>query len=388
MHRRYLAALIGAALLCAVLPATASAKLKIGVTDYAQQIRNPSFFWGNVNKYKMTIVRTQISWKDIARHRPKNPADPNDPAYDWRQLDKNVRDGAKTWYKGAGNKPFTGTVIYNIWGTPSWAKKYKTGKVLYVPVPNTTDFRNFVRALVARYSGKFTPTSAPPGAIPLPRITHWEIWNEPNNALGLARPSKTDKRGKPAGAGAYRTLLNTAFNAIHRGDPPGGPKAVVIGGAVGGRTGINHVAFYSSLKKLHAKMDAISLHPYSIVAKWGPTDGAPGRGYLQPYYRLGNLNRFIGFVRGWRGSKFPIFITEIGWQVGPRNTLTEVTAKNQGTFLRQAVAKLKKYPQIQGMTWYLLRDERTRSGWQSGTYTYRGKHPRKFMNAAWKAVLH
>ena len=382
MHRRYLAALIGAALVGAASPATASANLKIGVTDIAQQNRNPKFFWDNVKHYKMGIIRTQISWKDIARRRPKNPADPNDSAYNWRVLDRNVRNGA-AWSTLTG-----GTVIYNIWGTPSWAKKYKTGKVLYVPVPNTTDFRNFVRALVARYDGTFIPNSAPTTAIPFPRITHWEIWNEPNNALGLARPSKLDKRGKPAGAGAYKTLLNTAYNAIHAGDPAGGPKAVVIGGAVGGRTGINHVAFYSSLKKLHAKMDAISLHPYSLVAKWGPTDGAPGRGYLQPYYRLGNFNRFIGFVKGWRGAKFPIFITEIGWQVGPRNTLTEVTAKNQGTFLKQAVTKLKKYPQVQGMTWYLLRDERTRSGWQSGTYTYHGKHPRKFMNSAWKAVLH
>ncbi len=382
MHRRYLAALIGAVLVCAALPATASAKLKIGVTDIAQQNRSPAFFWGNVKHYKMGIIRTQISWKDIARRRPKSPADPNDPAYNWRALDKNVREGA-AWSALTG-----GTVIYNIWGTPSWARKYKTGNVLYVPVPNTTDFRNFVRALVARYNGAFVPDAAPSGALPFPRITHWEIWNEPNNALGLARPSKLDKRGKPAGAGAYKTLLNTAYNAIHAGDPSGGPKAIVIGGAVGGRTGINHVAFYSSLKKLHAKMDAISLHPYSLVAKWGTTDGAPGRGYLQPYYRLGNFNRFIGFVKGWRGSKFPVYITEVGWQVGPRNTLTEVTAKNQGTFLKQAVTKLKKYPQVQGMTWYLLRDERTRSGWQSGTFTYHGKNPRKFMNSAWKAVLH
>ena len=102
----------------------------------------------------------------------------------------------------------------------------------------------------------------------------------------------------------------------------------------------------------------------------------------------GNFKRFVGFVKGWRGSKFPIYITEMGWQVGKRNTLTEVTAKNQGTFFKQGVAKLKKYPQVQGVTWYLLRDERTKAGWQSGTYTYHGKTPRKYMNSAWKAMLH
>jgi hypothetical protein len=385
MRRRYLAALCGAAIVCGAMPATASAKLKIGVTDIAQQNRSPAFFWQNVKKYKMSIIRTQVSWKDIARHKPKNPEDPNDPAYNWRTLDKNVRDGA-AWATLTG-----GTVIYNVWGTPRWAQKYKRN-VLFVAVPNTTAFRQFMRAVAKRYSGTFTPNNASVTALPLPRIRYYEIWNEPNNALGLAKPSSKEKRGVPAGASAYRALLNTAFNVLHdpRFEPASGPKNVVIGGAVGGRTGINHVKFYSALKKQHARMDAISVHPYSLVPKWGPSDGAPGKGYLQPYYRLGNFNRFVGFVRGWRGKKFPIYVTEIGWQVNPPDKRLGVSPKQQGSFLKQAVSKLKKYPQVAGMTWYLLRDERTMAGWQSGTYSNRGsaKRPRKYMNLAWKAVLH
>jgi hypothetical protein len=383
MQRRYLAVLCGAAIVSGALPATASAKLKIGVTDIAQQNRAPVFFWNNVKKYHMTIIRTQISWKDIARHKPRNAADPNDPAYNWRVLDKNVRDGA------AWSTLTKGTVIYNVWGTPNWARKYKRS-VLFVPVPSTTAFRQFMTALVKRYSGTFTPDNAPITALPLPRIRYWEIWNEPNNALGLAKPSSKEPRGVPAGAAAYVTLLNSAYSVIHKGDPKSGSKAVVIGGAVGGRTGINHVKFYSDLKKRRAKMDAISLHPYSLVPKWGPSDGAPGKGYLQPYYRLGNFDRFVKFVRGWKGKKFPIYATELGWQVNPPDKRLGVSLKQQGAFLRQAAARLKQFPQVAGMTWYLLRDERTISGWQSGTYSYRGRptKPRTYMHRAWRALLH
>jgi hypothetical protein len=259
------------------------------------------------------------------------------------------------------------------------------GKVAYVPVPNTTYFRQFMRALAKRYNGTFIPAGSPAGTKPLPRITHWEIWNEPNNALGLAKPNSKKKAGVPAGAKAYRTLLSTAYNAIHAQDQTGKPRAVVIGGAVGGRTGVDHVTFYRQLKGLKAPMDAISVHPYSIVPAWGPSDGAPGKGYLQPFYRLGNFNRFISFVKGWKGSKFPIWITEIGWQVNPPEKRLGVSSRKQMQFYQGTVAKLKKYSQVQGMTWYLLRDESDLAGWQSGFLTYPKSHKSK-KRLIWNAV--
>ena len=41
---------------------------------------------------------------------------------------------------------------------------------------------------------------------------------------------------------------------------------------------------------------------------------------------------------------------------------------------KQTVAKLRKYSQVQGMTWYLLRDESDLAGWQSGFLTYPKSH--------------
>lgn len=381
MHRRYMAALVAAAIACGVMPAAASATLKLGVTDATMQNRDPVQFWANVRALKMNVIRSQIGWAHIAAHKPKDPENPNDPAYNWKQLDKNVKDGA------AWSQAVKGTVIYNVWGTAKWAHLYKR-RVAFVPVPNTTYFRQFMRALAKRYNGTFIPAGSPAGTKPLPRITHWEIWNEPNNALGLAKPGGKTNNGQPAGAKAYRTILSTAYNAIHAQDQLGKPKAVVIGGAVGGRTGIDHVTFYNALKKLKAPMDAISVHPYSIVPSWGTTDGAPGRGYLQPYYRLGNFNRFLSFVRGWKGSKFPIWVTEIGWQVNPPEKRLGVSSRKQALFFKQTVSKLRKIPQVQGMTWYMLRDEVSLAGWQSGLLTYPKSHKsrKRMIWFTWRAL--
>ena len=366
MHRRYLAALVVAAIACGVLPAAASAKLKLGITSIALQNRDPGLFYGNVNTLKMSVIRTQINWKNIAAHKPKGgAADPNNPAYNWAALDKIVKDSS-AWATKA-----KGTVIYDLWGTPKWARKTPKGHIAFVPVPNTTYFRQFVRAVAKRYNGTFVPAGAPGGTDPLPRITHWEIWNEPNNALGLAKPGGKANNGQPAGAAAYVTLLRTAYNAIHAEDQPGKPKAQVIGGAVGGRTGIDHVAFYSALKRAHAPMDAISIHPYSLNPTLGPTDGAPGKGFLYPFYRLGNFSRFTSFVKSWRGSTFPIWVTELGWQVKSKTNKLGVTTKQQSDYFKQAVTKLRKYPQVQGMVWYMLRDEQDPDGWQSGLLNIR-----------------
>jgi len=364
MNRRHLAALAVAAIACGIVPATAGAKLKLGVTSIAIQNRSPTLFYQNVNALDMNVIRSQINWANIASKKPHAPEDPNDKAYNWAALDKLVKESA-AWQTAVPN---SGRVaIYDIWGTPRWARLY-TGHVAFVPVPKTADFRHFVRAVAKRYNGTFVPAGSPAGTKPLPRITHWEIWNEPNNALGLAKPSKLKgkKNGVPAGPKAYVTILNTAYGAIHGQDQPGKSKAQVIGGSVGGRTGIDHTTFYTAVLRAKAKMDAISIHPYSLLPGLGPTDGQPGKGFLYPFYRLGNFQRFTSLVKHYRGSKFPIWVTELGWQVKSKTNVGGVTAKQQALYFKQAVLRLRKFPQVQGMVWYMLRDEQNPAGWQSG----------------------
>ena len=109
MHRRYLAALVVAAIACGVLPAAASAKLKLGVTSIAIQNRSPTLFYQNVNALNMNVIRSQINWANIASKKPHAPEDPNDTAYNWRALDKLVKESARwqTAMPNSGRSPST-----------------------------------------------------------------------------------------------------------------------------------------------------------------------------------------------------------------------------------------------------------------------------------------
>ena len=363
MKRRYMAAVAAAAISCGLMPAAASAKLKIGVTDATMQNRDPVQFWQNVNALHLNVIRSQIGWHNDRGPQAEAPRGPERPglqleaARQERQGRRGLgREGRR---HGHLQRLGHGEVGPHVQGQGRLRAGAEHDLLPAVHARAREALQRHVRP--GRLAG---------GHEPLPRITHWEIWNEPNNALGLAKPNSKKKAGVPAGAKAYRTLLSTAYNAIHAQDQTGKPRAVVIGGAVGGRTGVDHVTFYRQLKSLKAPMDAISVHPYSIVPAWGPSDGAPGKGYLQPFYRLGNFNRFISFVKGWKGSSFPIWVTEIGWQVSPPERRLGVPSGKQTLFYKQTVAKLKKYSQVQGMTWYLLRDESDLAGWQSGFLTY------------------
>ena len=88
-----------------------------------------------------TIVRTLVTWANIAPTRPADPADPFDAAYKFDDLDELVRN---TQQRGM-------EVLITIWGTPRWANGGRTPN--YLPT-NLSDMTAFARAVASRYSGQ------------------------------------------------------------------------------------------------------------------------------------------------------------------------------------------------------------------------------------------
>ena len=72
------------------------------------------------------------------------------------------------------------------------------------------DFGAFMHALGVRYSGRFTP---PGSSTPLPRISFWSIWNEPNYGVYLA-PQTTDDSKVEIAPTLYRRLVDAAWNGL------------------------------------------------------------------------------------------------------------------------------------------------------------------------------
>jgi hypothetical protein len=77
-------------------------------------------------------------------------------------------------------------------------------------MPSARDFGAFVHAIGVRYSGHYTP----PGATtPLPRVSFWSIWNEPNYGPDLA-PQATHGSTVEVSPRLYRGLLDAAWRAL------------------------------------------------------------------------------------------------------------------------------------------------------------------------------
>lgn len=67
---------------------------------------------------------------------------------------------------------------------PKWAGSAAVEpRLASVSNPSAVEFGAFVAALGTRYSGRFVPAGR---TAPLPRLSYWTIWNEPNQGVWLS----------------------------------------------------------------------------------------------------------------------------------------------------------------------------------------------------------
>src|SRR5438477_615849 len=89
--------------------------------------------------------------------------------------------------------------------------------------------------------------------------------------------------------------------------------------------------------------------------------------------QLGNLNLLTALLTKLYGPKH-LWITEYGYQTNPPDhTVFGTTWAKQALYMKQAYAIARANPRIDMMLWFLIRDERSIGGWQSGLETVGGK---------------
>jgi hypothetical protein len=295
-----------------------------------------------------------------------------------------VREAAAHGYTGCD-------LIATVWRTPRWASSLKRKRHNYANMPRVQSFRNFVAALAKRYSGSYDPDGAGPQAT-LPQIACWEIWNEPN-FNGALRPQR--KNGVALSAIAYVKLLNGAYAEIKAVGKRYKFKNQVIGGALYRQLsakGVGPIGFMGVMKARGAKFDVLSIHPYNGIPNLGIRDG-DGVGTVWPNIAIGNFDRFLSEVnRLWRGQRFPVWITEYGWQTKTgKHDQYAITEAKQAKFLKQSIDVFRtQYPRVNRITWFLIKDEpvTTTDGrqntWQSGLRRLNGT--KKPSYAAWQRL--
>lgn len=315
--------------------------------DYLQALRPLNEIEARLNLVDalgVTFTRVDILWSKVAPSEPANPADHNDPAYDWDVYDL-ILDGLAT--RGID-------AMVSIYWTPGWANGRQD--VQWAPTPaHYASYEDFVTALATRYNG--TNGHA--------RVAIFEPWNEPNlNAFlrpqwtGTVQPGGTTTTYTPASPGIYAELARRAYRAIKAVQP----TAAVVGITAGpnatnvfpdpnanpprfGSTGVATFLAEIAAMTPPVPMDAYSQHVYPATA---PVSGA-----LLSFGRLPELLAMYDSV----SPGLPLLVTEFGFRT---NLVTEA---EQASHLVESVKIMAEHPRIRAGVWFNLQDN---ANWQAG----------------------
>lgn len=301
------------------------------------------------------IARVDLRWDQVAATQPTNPADPNDPAYNWARYDQVV----------AAARQYRMEVLFTVWGTPSWAvdtSLFPYGDLVYGPASfaprDPADFGRFAEAAARRYT--------PQG------VRKWEGWNEPNIPMFL-QPQYRRVNGLPVAVSPeiYSGLQRAFYDGIKRvdrGSQVAGAVTAPAGNAGGlDPTRVVPMTFVRDLNRagLRPPMDVVSHHPYPVRSRTNkPTPG--GRAYADLY----NLNHLITAIDGTYLRRKKLWLTEYGFSTAavPEYRLT-VSPRGQAVNISDAYWRTKTNPRVTMTIYYLLQDH---PGWRSGLYSQNG----------------
>ena len=181
--------------------------------DDSRLYRDPAGTLARMRLLGAQTVRVSVPWyytapRPFSKRMPSgfNPSDPaaygaawglwddivTDAHQDGITLDFDVMGGAPRWALGPGRP--AGHPTQN----PNWE-------------PSASAFGAFIHAIGLRYSGHYTPRGA---SAPLPRVSFWSIWNEPDYGPSLAPqgvPGHLTVENSPR---MYRNLLDAAWSSL------------------------------------------------------------------------------------------------------------------------------------------------------------------------------
>lgn len=362
-----------------------SSNLLLGINDEAFTLYgdNPAAAFETLRSLGTKVLRVNLYWGGnkwaVANSKPSDAADPGDQAYNWALYDRLARYAASSGIQ----------LVLSIVGTPSWANN---GAGRNHAPTSYTALQDFAHAAAVRYSGYYVPppwqqdsTLAAP-TDPLPLVTMWTAWNEPNNPVFLAPQYKrVGKTWRVQSAYDYARICNAVYAGIHAamitpGRPvPGETVACGVTDPKGNdvanssRSSVDPLSFLIAAHKYGMKkFDVYAHNPYSAAGNESPAFVPKGR--FARRVQMGNIGLLLSQISRFYGPKH-LWITEYGYQTNPPDrTILATTWSKQAAYMKQAVAIAKKNPRIDMLLWFLVRDQPQISGWQSGLETVSNVH--------------
>jgi hypothetical protein len=356
-------------------------------------------------------VKITIEWRDVAPGGASRPSgfDATNPASypraKWAPYDAVI----------AGAKSRGLEVLIMISGpAPDWASAAGSSPA-GVERPDPAEFGAFVRAVGTRYSGSYDPSApggggsspAPPSepgplpippqvsgaaqaaqaqAQPLPRVTLWSVWNEPNLPRFLL--PQRDRRGTPTSPHIYRRLYLAAYDALgatgHGGDTILFGELLPVGkSSRGTRSSISPLDFLRELACVDGRLrrfrgsasrtrgcdsfqplpgTGLAFHPYTLAG--GPRVRPRSRddASIGTLSRLTSLLDALGRRKRLAGGRgIPLYLTEFGFQTDPPD-LFGAPIKRVPAYMGESEYLAYRNARVLSYSQYPLVDDRGGSG--------------------------
>ncbi len=375
-----------------------------------------------VDEIKVTLVWSAIAPEPSSARRPRfDAADPAAyPPGAWSRYDL-----LATLCAAAGIKLF-----FNIDGpSPLWAipAGEPQQSELRGRAPDPMDFEQFVEAAGRRYSGSFVPTGggstdtdalsgllgelfgeAPTSAAataPLPRVSVWSVWNEPN-VPGTLSPwweATADGLRMLPEPSLYRGLLSAAWDGLAASGHTPGTDTILIGetsnpgdltilpfvrdlycvgptlrplrgGAAviaGCPTSGSRAGFVAANPALFGA-SGFAHHPYSYNV--APDRPYPLSSWVTPY-NLESLEHvldeiFSSYGQLPRAGGVRLYLTEFGYESNPPNPYVKNSPDEQARWLNAAEYMAWTQSYVQDFTQFELIDSAPDTAEPAGSYSY------------------
>jgi hypothetical protein len=348
-----------------------------------------------IDTVKVSLVWQLIAPNSNSNQRPANfdatnPADY--PTGAWSRWDWLVEAahqlGMSVYFLVIGPAP--------LWAVPSGNQKAGQGPAVGW-MPNPSDYQQFVQAAGTRYSGTYPDSNGNP----IPRVSQWGVWNEPNERSWMNPWFKKGPHHKQIllQPSDYRSLIDGAWNGL---SASGHSSDTILVGETANRGIMDPVPFMRALycvgsndRPLRGKAatafacptkgptssfvsqhpglfdTGYAHHPYGFEA--APNKRDPDKGFIT-LYNIPGFERTLNRVRGAYGQRprggVPLWLTEWGFKTNPPNPFIHTNLAQQAAWINQGEYMMYREPYVKGYTQFLLVDSAPKPGTRKGSALY------------------
>ena len=362
MRRGTIGPIVALFVMAGAVPAFAARDAELSMMDDQALLGTPSSeiasTLGEIEALGADRIRVSAFWADIApaaqsTTKPAGfePANPDDPAYNWAALD-NAVDAAV-----AGHLKVLISISTPI---PLWASA-KPALNNNVWEPNPVEFAQFAHAVALRYARS---------------ADQFALLNEPNQGAWL-QPQSVG--GRAVAPHLYRALVQAGYPAVKAA----APSATVLVGELASsgrddpgttrpirpleflRTMGCRDARYRAIRSGRCRgfkpvpLDALGHHPYALFLS--PFQHSPDRAdaAMGDWRRLEQtLDRLIArkALKPSGPRRFPIYYTEFGYQTDPPDPFAGIPLARQSRWLQDAAYLAWRTPRVNGLNQFRLTD--------------------------------